>query len=451
MSAQLADRPQGRFFPAWRMAGECFAGLLAGLLLALAWNLKHPLMYWLRPLETPLLVFAGLAGAALWRPRASAGRRLIGLTLIVAALLGLYRQAEFRQQRDEVLAADSAMRRLGAHFIVGFRDFAEVRPLAERGLIGGIYLARHNLRGRTLADVTRDIAELQRIRAAAGLPPLIVAADQEGGAVSHLSPWLEAMPALASLNGGPHDLIEARARRYGERQGSGLAALGVNVNFGPVVDLLPAKPPRDNRLTHLAARAIAATPEDVTRVAGAYMDGLASQGVLPTLKHFPGLARVTTDTHLRAAHLAETPAQLASDWQPFQQLAGKTGLIMLGHVTLDSLDPAHAASHSSAVVQLLRHDWNYHGLLITDDLNMGAVYARGIGQVSRDALAAGVDLLLVSYDPDQYYRALHATAQGWKQGEIPEARLAQSRERMAALTDRLEPAKREEILARNGS
>lgn len=436
MNAAALSLHRGGLRAAGRRLLGLAAGVLAGLALTLAWHLKHPLTFWLRPLETTLLVLAALPAAAAWGPRGRGGR-LLALCFVAAALLALWREGEFRQQRAEVLAADADMRRLGAHFIVGFRDFAEVRPLAEKGLIGGIHVGRRNLRGRGVEALTRDIAELQRLRAAAGLPPLIVAADQEGGAVSHLSPWPEAMPALASLNGGPAERVAARARRYGERQGSGLAALGVNVNFGPVVDLLPARPPRDNLLTNIAARAIAAEPEEVIRIAGAYMDGLAAQGVQPTLKHFPGLARVTADTHLRAAHLGETPAQLAADWQPFRALAGKTPLIMLGHVTLDRLDPAHAASHSAAVVRLLREDWGYAGLLVTDDLNMGAVYARGIGQVSREALAAGVDLLLVSYDPDQYYRALYAAVAAWRRGDIDEESLAQSQQRRQAFDDQL--------------
>lgn len=406
------------------------AGIGAGLALALAWHLKHPLMYWLRAAELPLLLTAGLAAGALWRRVGGIGRG-IALLFIAAALLAQFREGEFQYQRTEVLAADADMRRLGAHFIVGFRDFDEVRPLAERGLIGGIYLTRRNLRGRTLAAVAGEIAALQAMRADAGLPPLIVAADQEGGAISHLSPWLEAMPALASLNHGPAEFIVGEAYRYGLAQGAGLAELGVNMNFGPVVDLLPRHPPPDTLLTNLPARAIAAQPDEVIRIASAYLAGLSHSGVHGTLKHFPGLARVHEDTHLLATHLRETPAQLAEDWRPFRALAAVSGTIMLGHVTLDAIDPDHAASHSEAVVAgLLRHDWGYDGLLITDDLNMGAVYARGLGKTTVEALAAGVDLLLVSYDPDQYYRALHAAVAGWRAGAIPEERLLASQRRL---------------------
>jgi len=421
---------------------RCPSGLLAHgaatlsplLLLALAWHLKHPLMFWLANWETPLLLAFALAGLV-WQGRR--GNRLpVALLLGVLGLLA-WREAEFQQQRAAVLAAPASMQQVGRHFIVGFTDWAEVRQLAERGLIGGIYLARRNLRGRTLAEVTAEIATLQAARRQAGWPPLIVAGDQEGGPVSHLSPLLEAMPPLASLAG--HASQAQHARHYGERQGLGLSKLGVNLNFGPVVDLRPAAPdnPRD-RLTRISARAIAADPATVGSIAEGYVAGLASQGVRATLKHFPGLARVTQDTHLRAATIAEAPEALAGDWQPFRQLAGRPGTaIMLGHVTLSALDPEHAVSHSHAVVDgLLRGAWTYDGVLLTDDLNMGAVYDLGIGRVASEALAAGVDLILVSYDPRQFYRAAHAAARALARGEIREDVLQRSKRRLDAFQPR---------------
>jgi beta-N-acetylhexosaminidase len=408
---------------------QLLALLLPLLLLGLAWHLKHPLAYGLRHVETPLLL--GLsAGGLFWR-RCFPGRlpQALLLLVIIATLLG---EVEYRFQRAAVLAGGASVQAVGEHFIVGFTDFAELQPLAARGLIGGIYLAKRNLHGRTLTEVAAEIAALQSIRQRAGLPPLVVAADQEGGPVSHLSPLLEAMPPLASVI-GTGDLTP-RARRYGIRQGGGLATLGVNLNFGPVVDLRPteADNPHD-RLTRISARAIAADPATVGAVAAGYIDGLNERGVRATLKHFPGLGRVRQDTHLRAARLEDSPAELAADWHPFRQLSSHPGTaIMLGHVTLTAIDPQHAASHSFAVVDgLLRTEWDYNGVLITDDLNMGAVYNLGIGQIAAQALAAGVDLVLVSYDPRQIYRAIYGAAQALERGEIAPPRLRHSARRLA--------------------
>ncbi len=439
--AQRASRAGGQWLPAWalRLLRSLPLTFLHGALLAAAWHLKHPLLYRLRPIETPLLV--GLAfGLALWAARrwwrsGQAGAALhLGSALLVLGLAG-GQEAWFQWQKHQVLAGSPALRRLGSHFVVGFRDFAEVRPLAERGLIGGIYLSRANIRQRSAADIRREIDALQALRAGAGLPPLFVAADQEGGSVSHLSPLVAPQPPLASLvrTGSPATLPE-RARQYGQRQGQALAGLGVNLNLSPVVDLRPAgRVGWKDRHTLLERRAIAADPEPVTTVATGYSRGLTEAGVQPTVKHFPGLARVRGDTHLVRAALNGQPADLARDWQPFRVVTSDTGAaMMLAHVVLPAVDKTNPASTSRAVAHgLLREQWGYGGLLITDDLNMGAVYADGIGPAATRALDAGVDLLLVTYDPDQYYRALYAAAHGWRRGAINAERETDSARRLA--------------------
>jgi beta-N-acetylhexosaminidase len=109
--------------------------------------------------------------------------------------------------------------------------------------------------------------------------------------------------------------------------------------------------------------------------------------------------------------------------------------MMLAHVRLPDIDPQLPASLSRALVQgILRKKggdgWNYQGILITDDLNMGAVYNEGIGRAAAAALDAGVDLVLVSYDHDQYYPALYAAADAWRKGGIDIGREAESAKRL---------------------
>jgi beta-N-acetylhexosaminidase len=120
---------------------------------------------------------------------------------------------------------------------VGYSSFDEIALLAEKGLIAGIYVARHNVEGRTAEALRSEISALQDRRRAAGLPPLIVAADQEGGIVSHLSPPLTALPALASLADLPPDLRAQKAEEFGRTHGRELAQVGVNRDFAPVLDL----------------------------------------------------------------------------------------------------------------------------------------------------------------------------------------------------------------------
>ena len=135
-----------------------------------------------------VVVFIILIRQGYWNGRSVAKRLLIVLWCL-SPLSVLYAHTSFEVRKRNVLQTDVVRAHiLGQHFVVGYSSFDEVVPLAEKGLIGGVYIARHNIAGRTAEALKSEIATLQDRRRIAGLPPLIVAADQEGGIVSHLSP-----------------------------------------------------------------------------------------------------------------------------------------------------------------------------------------------------------------------------------------------------------------------
>jgi beta-N-acetylhexosaminidase len=165
--------------------------------------------------------------------------------------------------------------------------------------------------------------------------------------------------------------------------------------------------------SRIAARALAADPETVALAGESYVRALARHGVTAVLKHFPGLGRVPADTHHFASNLSASPADLhTSDWLPFRKISANTGAgIMLGHVRLTALDPEHPASCSSAVIRgLLREKWGTKGLLVTDDFSMTPIFhgPGGIVRAARTSMAAGVDLILLSYDAESAYDLLAA-------------------------------------------
>jgi len=279
-------------------------------------------------------------------------------------------------------------------------------------------LTQRNVANRDIASVAREIAALQAIRRRQDLPPLLVATDQEGGPVSRLSPPLEQQPPLAHVVRAAKTTDERRAAvtDYARRQGQGLAALGVNLNFAPVVDLDFGINNPNDAYTHISTRAISADPDLVGDVADWYCTGLAAQGVRCTLKHFPGLGRVFDDTHLGDATLNTPVEELErADWIPFRNVLGHAShVVMAGHVRLQAVDSDEPASISpQAIGSLLRGTWGYDGVVITDDLCMGAIVYRGGGieRASVNALNAGVDILLISWDGEQIYPALAALLQ----------------------------------------
>jgi beta-N-acetylhexosaminidase len=383
---------------------------------------------------TSVVVFIVLIRQGYWSGRSVANRLLI-LLWFLPSLSILYAHASFEVRKRNVLQTDVARAHiLGQHFVVGYSSFDEVVPLVEKGLIGGVYIARHNIAGRTAEALKSEIAALQDRRRIAGLPPLIVAADQEGGIVSHLSPPLTALPALSTLADLPPNIRAKRAEDFGRTHGQELAALGVNHNFAPVLDLRPeASRNRFDFNTLINQRAISGDPAAVADIGLAYVRGLDAFDVGATVKHFPGLGGVRADTHHFSADL-DTPLAVleASDWRPFRDvLAGSKAQLMIGHVTLTAVDPGRPASHSKPVVSgIIRQKWNYQGVIITDDLVMGAIYNHNICTVVVEALNASVDLLLVAFDGSQFYRIFACASEAFGDGKLDMAMLRDSERRL---------------------
>jgi beta-N-acetylhexosaminidase len=151
---------------------------------------------------------------------------------------------------------------------------------------------------------------------------------------------------------------------------------------------------------------------------------------------------VFEDTHREHASLSTSVEELtSSDWLPFRTLMSRgNAFTMLGHVRLAAVDRERPASFSAPVVAgLLRGQWKYDGVLITDNFTMAAVYhtTGGIDEASIAALNAGVDLILISYDPDQYYRVMFALLKADEQGRLNRGILQQSDVRLARAAESL--------------
>jgi beta-N-acetylhexosaminidase len=381
------------------------------------------------------LVVLILLIARAWRKGASIARYALMLVWCLPPLLMGSAHLWFEARKHSVLHTDVVQARtLGRHFVVGYSSIAEVMPLAQKGLIAGIYITRHNMAGRTPEALKAEIAALQDSRRKAGLPPLIVAADQEGGIVSHLSPPLTALPALATLADLPRNIRAERAEEFGRIHGRELAALGINQDFAPVLDLRPKA--SHNHLdfnTLISQRAISGDPATVAELGLAYIRGLDAFNVRATVKHFPGLGRVRADTHYFSARLDTPLDELeASDWRPFRQaLTASKAQLMVGHVTLTAVDPDRPASHSQRVVKgIIRGKWNYQGVIITDDLVMGAIYHDNVCTAVVEALNAGVDLLLVAYDGSQFYRIFGCASDAFSQNKFDASVLSDSEMRL---------------------
>jgi beta-N-acetylhexosaminidase len=407
-------------------------GLLALLFAGLAFLISDSIVYpWGGTLGAALALCALIVGLIC----AFAGHRWTAGLFTIISLAAIWQVATPWIDGQAVLArtqaADISVER---HFVVGYDDIATVRQLVRDAHIGGIFLTRRNVEGRTAAAVATEIASLQDLRHKAGLPPLIVTADQEGGPVSHLSPPLPPPAALSTLAALPAVERQKAAEQLGFNQGSALKGIGVTMDLAPVCDLTPSGPPDLlDWHTRIATRSISADPAVAATIATGFSQGLLAAGVTPTAKHFPGLGRVKQDTHLFGASLETPEAELQSnDWRPFRAVLSVPGAaVMLSHVALDRLDAGTPASRSKRIVTgLLRQKWGFDGIAITDDLTMGAIERTGLCRAVEGALNAGVDLLLVSWDTDKVYPALRCALDALDAGRLDQNALRQSAKRL---------------------
>lgn len=437
--------------PALKRLLELAAAVVAVII---AWNVRNPLLAYWRPL--PFIAAMALALVILWvvhramykgydTSGSGLGRLLIGGVAALAVLIAVAIEGRFQEARLVVATSDSAqLASFGRHLIASYRDSETARRLVERRAVGGFYLSAANVAGRSVEDVRKEIENLQALAKSIGSPPLWIATDQEGGLVQRVSPPLPSEPSLREIIAGASD-TRSRAvavEQYASRQGRALADLGVNLNLAPVTDLDFSLADAGGRYTRLAERVIAADPEIVASVATRYCAGLAEARISCTLKHFPGLGRVRGDTHVGEVRLDASLAQLeARDWVPFRRvLPLPSAVLMVGHVRLTALDPDRPASLSKRVIGgLIREQWGHEGLVITDDLCMGAVASgrRSIGEAAVAALNAGADLLLVSWDGEQIYPTLAALLAAEQNGRIEAGLLPKSNERLSTAYARM--------------
>lgn len=261
----------------------------------------------------------------------------------------------------------------------------------ERALLAasppaGVILFARNCASR---DQLRTlVAEIGRLGGGRPTPVLI---DQEGGRVMRLRPpsWRH-LPTAAACGCLPAADGERAAYLTARLIAHDLGELGIRIDCAPVADLA-----HQGATTAIGDRAYAADPACVTRLAGAAIRGLKAGGVAPVLKHLPGHGRAAVDSHASLPVIDAPLAELeASDFRPFRALAPLVDLAMTAHVVLTSVDPARPATQSPAVIaRLIRGHIGFRGLLLSDDLAMGAL-AGTAGARAAAAIAAGCDLAL---------------------------------------------------------
>lgn len=346
-------------------------------------------------------------------------------------------------------------RLIGSLILVGFRgqdtnapDVKRVLADAKSGRIGGVILFDYDVAlkapGRNIANPAQVKALNAAIREAAGRP-FVIAVDQEGGRVDRLKarygfpPTKSAAEIGQTAGSGGHNTKSAAAA--GEGIGRTLKEAGFNLNFAPVVDV-DRNP--DNPVIGKIGRSFSDDPNTVTRLAGAFLQGMTDRRVVGCLKHFPGHGSSTGDSHLGVTDVTNTWNEI--ELVPFESLIrqGWDGPIMTAHIFNAKLDPEHPATLSKkTATDLLRGKLGFRGALISDDLQMWAITDRyGLDKTVELALNAGVDMLTFGnnlvFDPDAATKVIDIVKKKIASGAIPLSRIKEAHARVSRLAAGLE-------------
>jgi beta-N-acetylhexosaminidase len=321
---------------------------------------------------------------------------------------------------------------------------AETRALVTDVKPGGVIVFGRNVASpqqlRGLLDGVRELVPT----------PLLFGIDQEGGLVDRLRRIFTPMPAARTIR--QHgDLAAARA--LGRITGETLRMLGFNINFAPVMSIMTDD--RDLLSNGLYSRSYGRSPGEVLGYTTVYMRGLQGTGCLGCLKHFPGIGAGEVDSHeempvVRLSHDDLIAQDLAPYIELFQRRDDRVRCVMVSHGGFPNIDIREemttggllepASLNYNIVTKLLRQELGYKHLVITDDLEMGAIARHyEIGDAAVRAARAGEDMLLICASPDKVRRGHEALLEAATSGRLPEDRIRESLQRIGRTKAIVEP------------
>lgn len=286
--------------------------------------------------------------------------------------------------------------------------------LTERNFLveelpAGVTLFARNLDSNDPGQIQDLTKEIQSLRPKSS-PPFIIAIDQEGGRVSRLkSPFPNMGPAMHIEQGSDSPEAIQRICKYGFNVGNKLKELGINVNFAPVVDCLSN--PNNNAI---GDRAFGESPKKVIRRAGAFLEGLQKAGIFGCLKHFPGQGDAQHDTHLQGTNIEVDWEQLKKrELAPFKKLLSHAELVMISHCIYPTIENKEASLSSAVMKDLLRKNLEFGGLIVSDDMTMGAITKKPKAWelLLIEAINNGSDLALICNDLEAWSKAVSAFRQ----------------------------------------
>ncbi len=323
---------------------------------------------------------------------------------------------------DKIVANMTTAEKVGQIMMIGIHGTAPTEDslyMLHEFHMGGIILFDRNMQNK---DQVRSLNQELQKQADEKLP-LFIAVDEEGGIVSRMKDQLQPPPSEQKLgaSGNPEQAKNAASQISHE-----LKDLGFNLNFAPAADTGSGD-----------GRSYSTDPKIVSRFVDKAGEGYEEAGLLYCLKHFPGLGKGQTDSHLDTVTVnAEKSVLEAEDMQPFKDMlaahSADNYFVMVSHISYPALDPHNPASLSPIIMtDLLRKECGYPGIIITDDMEMGALSNHySFPELGVKAIQAGADMLLVCHEYEHETQVYNGVLKAVQNGEISEERLDASVKRI---------------------
>lgn len=324
---------------------------------------------------------------------------------------------------DKLVANMSDADKVGQLLMIGIHGKTlndDAKFMLNEYRVGGIILFDRNMESKD--QVKSLITDINKTGKSAGLTPLFIGIDQEGGAVARMEDQLIKVPPAEELGKEPIEQAVSLAKQSGTE----LKDLGFNINFAPVADL---------GLTY--GRSFSTKPDDVVRYASTVSKAYDEVGLWYSYKHFPGIGKTDVDLHADTSVVPVSKETLLNeDTKVFvdliKQSKPNTYAIMVSHAMYPQIDPDHPSSLSKAIItDWLRKDMGYNGVVVTDDMDMGALAKHyTFGDMAVQSILAGSDILLVCHEYEHMQEAYNGLMKAVKDGRISKERLDESVKRI---------------------
>lgn len=327
-------------------------------------------------------------------------------------------------------AGPTAAQLIGQKLMVamsGLTPSVDLLGRIRRGEVGGVILFGSNI--SSAAQVTALTKKLRDAAVTGGQPPLLISTDQEGGSIKRIS-WIG--PTMSAPQMGASGSTST-ATSQGKATGQGLLGLGINNDLAPVADV----PINTSVFMYQQGRTWSFSAATTASLSDAFAEGLYEGGVMPTMKHFPGLGYAVRNTDQNVDTISATQAQLDPGLDPYRTAIGHGYplMIMLSNAWYTAWDASNAAGWSPAIAtNLVRGQLGFEGVTITDSLT-GIGSAMGINPTTLAVRAcrAGTDMILLTGSEASTKAAFSALVTDVQKGLIPLDVLQASYERILAL------------------